>query len=131
MKKSILSIVLTLLVAIAFAQHTKKDLVGKWEGVDNANQKGFMIFKNTNQMALYAQGEAPRYFGYTVDFSKTPAPLDIIAKSPDGKEGTLQLLIQFIDNNTIKIQIFYSGNRTANFNKKLKKSISILKRAKK
>ena len=131
MKKTILSIALMLCAAFAFAQHTKKDLIGKWAGVEDANQKGFMIFKTTSQMAMYTQGDDPRYFAYTVDFSKTPAPLDILAKSPAGKEVTLPLLIQFIDNNTIKIQVFDSGNRTANFNKKLKKSISILKRVKK
>jgi hypothetical protein len=131
MKKSILSIVLTLLVAIAFAQHTKKDLVGKWEGLDDANQKGAVIFKNGDYMAMSAQGDKPRYFSYTADFSKTPAPLDILAKGPNGKTSTLKCLIHFLDANRIKLQIFYGSERSANFNPRIKNSILILKRIRK
>lgn len=79
---------------------------------------------------MVVNGKESPFFDFTIDFAKTPAPLDIIVKRPDGRLVTLKSLLQFIDKNTIKWQIFEIDERPVNFNEALKESILILKRVK-
>jgi hypothetical protein len=119
MKRNIFSFLLILFSLSAFAQHTKKDLIGKWEGTDSANKTGTLIFKDNSKVDLDLAGRLMRDLDYKVDLTKTPAPLDIIIKTLDGKQQmTLKCLIQFMDNNTLKWQIFEGDNRPNNFDSK-------------
>lgn len=119
-------ILITLLIisftTAAFAQYTKKDLVGTWHGTDSGNKIGELIFKDYGKVALNIDGHLMRDLDYKVDLTKTPAPLYITIKTLDGKQQmTLKCLIQFIDNNTLKWQILGDNNDPGNSSITLKR----------
>ena len=68
---------------------------------------------------------------YIVDFGSNPVTIDLLAQSPDGNARiNMKGLLQFIDNNTIKFQIFPTGFRPDNFDLHAKQMVLILKRVK-
>ncbi len=130
MKKVILPMLFIFMATIAFAQHSKQELVGKWQGIDNKSKDGSLIFKDKTKVALVVNGKESPYFDFSINLQKTPAPFDITVRRPDGHMVTLKTLLQFLDNNTIKWQIFEIDERPVNFNEGMKDSILILKRVK-
>jgi len=133
MKKGFFAFLLFAFSLSAFAQHTKKDLIGKWEGTDRENEAGALIFKDNGKVDLKLGARLLHDLDYKVDLTKTPASFDIIIKSLDRKQQvTLKCLIQFIDNNTIKWQIFKGDNRPNNFDSnQLSDTITIILKRKK
>ncbi|MGZ3767424.1 MAG: hypothetical protein ACXVA2_22360 [Mucilaginibacter sp.] len=130
MKKNVLSILLILFSATTFAQQTKKDLVGKWEGADSQSAKASIQFLDTNKVIVIISGHAMPPYTYTIDLPKNPAKLDITMLTPDGKTATLQGFLLFAGNDTIRWQIFPDGNRPAAFNENSNDPIINLKRVK-
>ncbi|HWD90204.1 MAG TPA: hypothetical protein VG367_18880 [Mucilaginibacter sp.] len=115
MKKSFLAFLLVAFSLSAFAQHTKKDLVGKWEGTDSQNVKASIQFLDTNKVLVFIQGHNFPPYTYTADLPKSPAKIDITMLTPDGGSATLPGFLMFVDDNTIRWQIFPGGNRPAAF----------------
>jgi hypothetical protein len=125
MKKSIFAFLLVAFSLSAFAQHTKKELTGKWEGTDRGNEAGALVFKDNGKVDLKLGARLLHDLDYKVDLTKTPAPLDIVIKTLDGKQQvTLKCLIQFTDNNTLKWQIFQDDNRPSD-SKSLSNAIAL------
>ena len=119
MKKIVFSFLIVLFSVPAFAQHTQKDLIGKWEGTDRENEAGALVFKDNGKVDFKLGVRGMHDLDYKIDLTKAPAPFDIIIKTPDGKQQmTLKCLIQFTDNNTLKWQIFAGGNRPNNSDSK-------------
>ena len=107
---------------------TAKDLVGKWEGTDESNDKGSLEFVDSATLVLSMMGKTiPAR--YTVDFSKTPAHFNIII-GPGGNQTTLQCLIQLTDADNLKWQVFPGGNRPKDFDKNDSETLIVLKRKK-
>lgn len=130
MKRNIFSFLLILSSVSTFAQHAKRDLVGKWEGADIQNVKASIQFLDTNKVIVIINQTAMPPYTYTIDLPKNPAKLDIMMLTPDGNTATLQGFLFFADNNTIKWQIFPDGNRPAAFNENSSEPIITLKRIK-
>jgi hypothetical protein len=116
MKIIVFSLLATLLTLSAFAQHTKKDLVGKWEGADSQNTKASIQFLDTNKVIVFIGGNAMPPYTYTINLPKNPAKLDIAMLTPNGQTATLQGFLLFVDSNTIKWQIFPNGGRPGAYN---------------
>ena len=113
-----------------FAQkpHTAKDLIGKWEGKDTRNEVGGLIFQKDNKAIVVAQGRNSPPMSYTTDFTSNPVKIDLSVQPPNGGRINLKGLLQFIDNNTIKFEIFPGGNRPNDFDPASSDNIVILKR---
>lgn len=129
-KNNILSFLLILFSTIAFAQksHTAKDLIGKWEGKDTRNEVGGLIFLKDNKAIVAARGKNSPAMNYTTDFTSNPVKIDLSVQPPNGGRINLKGLLQFIDDNTIKFQVFPGGNRPNDFDTASSDDIVILKR---
>jgi len=122
---------LILFSAVAFAQkpHTQKDLLGKWEGKDSRSEVGGLYFLKDSKVVLSGRGSFSPAMSYTIDFKSNPAKIDLLMQSPNGgMRMNMKGLLQFIDNNTIKFQVFPDGNRPAGFDQLSSQNIVLLKR---
>ena len=130
MKRYIVTFLLILGSASVFAQkpHTAKDLIGKWEGKDTRNEAGGLIFLKGNKAIVAAGGRNSPAMNYTTDFTSNPVKIDLSVHPPNGGRINLKGLLQFIDDNTIKFQIFPGGNRPNDFDTASSDDIVILKR---
>ena len=133
MKKNILTFLLLLFSVAMFAQkpHTAKDLIGKWEGKDSKNEVGGLTFDKDKKLILSVRHTNSPPMDYIVDFGSNPVKIDLLAISPDGNSRiNMKGLLQFVDNNTIKFQIFPTGYRPDNFDLHSKQTVLTLKRVK-
>ncbi|MBS1528194.1 MAG: hypothetical protein JST19_21290 [Bacteroidetes bacterium] len=130
MKRSLFASLLVLFSIAAFAQHTKKDLVGKWEGADSENVKASVNFLDTNKVTVFITGHDFPPYTYTVDLPKNPAKIDIAMLTPDGGQAVLKGFLVFDDDNTIRWQIFPGGDRPEAFDPNSDAPIITLRRIK-
>ena len=130
MKKNILAFLLILFSVSAFAQHTQKDLLGRWEGADAANTPAAITFLDSNKVIVAINGAALPPYKYAIDLTKNPAAIDIKMFKLDGSEAILPGFLLFVDDNTIKWQIFPGGTRAAAYDEKSNAPIITLKRKK-
>jgi hypothetical protein len=130
-KKNILVVFLILLSVSVFAQkpHTPNDLIGKWEGKDSHSEVGGIFFLKGNKAILSARGTYSPAMTYTVDFKSNPIKIDLTTQSPTGTRMNMKGLLQFIDNNTLKFQVFPGSERPANFDPLSSQNIVLLKRS--
>lgn len=110
MKRSFLAFLLMAFSLSAFAQHTKKDLIGKWEGADSQGTKASVQFLDSNKVVVIIGTNAMPPYTYTIDLPKSPAKLDVTMLTPNG-QATLPGYLLFVDNDTVKWQIFPGGTR--------------------
>lgn len=133
MKKYITAFLLILISSSVFAQkpHSAKDLLGKWEGKDSKNEVGGLYFLKDSKMVLLARGTYSPAINYTIDFKSNPIKIDMAMQSLDGTSRmNVKGLLLFIDNNTLKLQLFPGGIRSDNFDPLFTQNILILKRSK-
>jgi hypothetical protein len=110
-----------------FAQHSKKDLFGKWEGKDETNRRVSIAFLDSAKASLFMDGSLLLFppspylpngsspFSYSVNLMKTPGTIVFTMKAHDGGVKVLKGLIQFLDNDTIKWQIFFDRETPTDF----------------
>jgi hypothetical protein len=129
MKRYLVTFLLILGSVSVFAQksHTAKDLLGKWEGKDSRSEVGGLFFLKDNKAILIFHGKYSPAMNYTTDFTTNPVKIDLVVQNADGRMN-IKGLLQFIDNNTIKFQIFPGSNRPNNFDLLYTQNIVILKR---
>jgi hypothetical protein len=130
MKKNIFSLLLILFSLSAFAQHAKKDLIGKWEGADSQGTKASINFLDTSKVSVTINGAPLPPYSYNMNFAKTPATIDIIMKKMDGQDAVLPGFLLFVDNNTVKWQIVPDGNRPVAYDETSGGPVITLKRIK-
>ncbi|HVS90451.1 MAG TPA: hypothetical protein VHE59_00365 [Mucilaginibacter sp.] len=130
MKRNIITLLLAFCSITAFAQHAKKDLIGKWEGADSQDVKASINFIDTNKVTVFIAGHDFPPYTYTIDLPKNPARIDIAMLTPDGGQAVLKGFLLFDDDNTIRWQIFPDGNRPDVFDEKSDAPIITLKRVK-
>jgi hypothetical protein len=106
-----------------------KDLLGKWEGTDEKSQTGALEFLDSSRMAMSMMGSAPRSLMYSIDFAKNPAAMDLY-RDASKKGMALKCLIQLIDANTLKWQVFPGGDRPDKFDEDSPGTLIVLKRKK-
>jgi hypothetical protein len=110
MRKSFFTFLLIAFSVSAFAQHTKSDLVGKWEGTDSQGTKASVQFLDTSKVVVVIGGAPMPPYTYTIDLPKSPAKLDIVMQTVK-VEAILPGFLLFVDSDTIKWQIFPGGKR--------------------
>ena len=105
------------------AQHSVSDLAGSWVS-DDGTTGNIQFLDGKVQGTINGIDFPPT--SYTVDFGRTPIWFDV-AIMP-GK--TVQGLLEFIDDDTVKWQIILSGDRGYDFHESEGNPIIILKRKK-
>ena len=130
MKRNILTLLLILLSVTLFAQkHTSKDLIGKWEGKDVRSEVGGLIFLANSKVILSMRGSNSPAMTYSADFTSNPIKIDLSLTAQNGTKMQMKGLLQFIDNNTLKFQVFPKGDRPANFDALSSQNVVMLKRS--
>ncbi|HYF31737.1 MAG TPA: hypothetical protein VD993_11520 [Chitinophagaceae bacterium] len=104
-------IVCSSLVSFSQEKRSVKDLIGKWEGLDESKQKGSLHFLDSNKVVISIGGQDTPPVTYITDFSKDPIWFDLETSGPDGQRMLAKGLLQFIDQNTIKWTTSFSDKR--------------------
>ncbi|TYA74275.1 DUF2147 domain-containing protein [Seonamhaeicola marinus] len=127
MKKIILLLIAGLtLVSFTSTKTTDFSIVGKWKGEDQ-KEVGYFIFQEDGYAFMEVRGmklggkdfEVKGKKGsmsYTIDYNTTPIPLDLIITLTEENESRSQkFIIEFIDNNTIKMAMGTPDTRPTSF----------------
>ncbi len=106
-------------------------LIGTWESIDTAQETGSIIVKNNGILLLVLSPTDSIECKYQVDTTKSPMHFDIIIEEEDGGEvNTMKSLLVFINNDTLKWEVFFDRERTPNFRGETGKDIVLLHRKK-
>ncbi|MES2239362.1 MAG: hypothetical protein V4497_03800 [Bacteroidota bacterium] len=126
--KKILIIIILFSLHLAHAQKRNNSIIGKWIGTDERSETGGIEFLNNKTAKLLMMGKEMPITEYKVDYSKNPVWIDFIIKR-NGQTMTLYGLLEFIDSNTIKWEVFPMVNkRPKSFSGKTQNTSIILKR---
>lgn len=106
-----------------------KDFLGKWKGKDEKSQQGAITFIDSARMTMSIMGSQPIPMYYRLDLSKIPARLNIY-RDLTRKGVALKSLIQLLDPNTLKWQVFPDGEQHDNFEDKSDGTLIILQKGK-
>ena len=87
--------------------------VGTWSGVDGANTKGVVTFRENGTGTLEFDNSAFD-FQYAFDYSKRPVWLDMIY-SREGKPFRARLIAKFPDEDHLHWYTFFTEERPAGF----------------
>src|SRR5579872_7137617 len=90
-------------------QHTISDLAGRWESEDGTS--GNVEFIEGSKVVVSLSGLQVPAANYSIDFSKDPIWFDVFISPTRAVKG----LLKFVDDNTIKWQIFLEGDRPLDF----------------
>lgn len=104
-------------------------LIGTWEGIDSAQERGSIVFKSDSIMLLVLSPTETIECKFQIDTSKSPMYFDIIVEE-DGEIRTMESLVLFVNNDTIKWEIFFDRARTPNFTAEASADIVLLQRKK-
>lgn len=124
MKAGMVLLLACLFSCAVFAQHTVTDLAGRWEASDGTT--GTLEFIEGSKVVVSVSGMQIPAASYTADFSQDPIWFDVFIAP--GK--AVKSLLKFVDDNTIKWQIFMDGARPMDFSEANPIAPIILKRQK-
>lgn len=111
-----------LVLAIAFLslkgisqQKNLKDLVGHWEIVGDTNNTASLDVVDSSTIILTYNGEKKKVLDYKIDFSRSPIWFDFSTADDSASVMTIKSLIEIMNNNMIKWQLFLDDERTPYF----------------
>ena len=126
--KKIFLFVFVFMVAGCFysadAQRNMSDLAGHWENSDD--NTGTVEFVEGSKVLVSINGLQVPASSYTIDFSRTPIWFDVTVAPNKVVKG----LMEFEDDETIKWQVFLSGNFSYDFTNSEADPVFVLKRKK-
>lgn len=105
------------------------NIVGKWTGIDNNNDKGSFVFDFEGYATIIKEGESmggkefemqgiKACMKYKIDYSSTPIKFDIVVTALKTKESrSMKMLLKIEDDNTIKLASDFNETRPKNFTK--------------
>jgi hypothetical protein len=79
-------------------------LIGMWKG-EYGGSEVIMTFEANGNISIAVYGDL-KGGTYSVDYKTKPYQLDLVIKD----NGTIQTILEFVDNNTIKIENVYAGD---------------------
>ena len=128
-KRAAILIMLLIFTAIN-AQNKSKSLLGKWQGTDERSQGGAIEFLPDSKAKVMVMGMQIPIDEYKMDDSKDPIQMMLIVKR-NGQTMNLYGLIKFIDNDTIKWEVFpMAQQQPIAFSDNAKDTSVVLKRQK-
>ncbi len=116
MKRILLAaIMITTFTITGFSQQKKlKDLVGRWEIVGEQNTGACLDVIDSSTLVLIYNGERKKIIEYKIDFSKSPIWFDF-STGDSSSVVTVKSLLEIMNDNMIKWQLFVDEDRTAHF----------------
>ncbi len=98
-----------------FSQQKKfKDLLGRWEIVSNKNEEASLEVIDSSTIILNYMGEKKKIANYKLDFEKSPIWFDFYTEDSTSTI-TVKTLLEIINDNMIKWQLFVDEERPAFF----------------
>ena len=91
-------------------KHSLQSLIGRWESEDGG---GIEMTDSAHIFMVYGNEKKP-ISSYKADFSHAPAWFDF-SIIDSGQTMTMKSLMQFVNNDEVKWQVFDDGTRPANF----------------
>ena len=128
MKKSLVIFLLSLPFAGGlFSQpRSTKDLIGRWAGISLGKKASLEFIDSVHVNVTFPDGKFLKAV-YIINFAKDPVWFDIINIQKDQK-STLEGLIRFTDNNTLRWMITHDGTRPKEFSPNKNTSIQTFKK---
>lgn len=121
-----LSLFLSLLL-LSFWQSTNNKHLGTWEG-DDGIEVGYLILDEEGYATLKTDGEViggkstvvggmEAYMLFEINYQSTPVEIDFVVHklADDTEMGRLKGIMEFIDDNNMKLALGYSGDRPEDF----------------
>jgi len=129
MKKLIFVIAISIVAIKGMAQQKKlKDLVGRWEIVGEKDSATLEVIDSSNITLTY-NGEKKKIIDYKIDFAKSPIWFDFSTIDSSYTTVTVKSLLEVMNDNMIKWQLFVDEERTPYFSSS-KGELFYLKKAK-
>ena len=102
-----------LMALSGFSQKNFKDLIGRWEIID---QQGTSITLDIDSsvILLSYNGEKKKIIDYKIDFTKSPVWFDF-STSDTSSVVTVKSILEILNENMIKWQLFVDEDRTPHF----------------
>ena len=96
-----------------FSQKNFKDLIGRWEIID---QQGTNITLDIDSSAILLSynGEKKKIIDYKIDFTKSPIWFDF-STSDSSSVVTVKSILEILNDNMIKWQLFVDEERSPHF----------------
>jgi hypothetical protein len=106
MKKVLLLLSVVFFYFHAVAQDKSiQSLVGIWETITSGAEGGGLEVKDSTELFLVYGSQKKKIMRYKADFSKTPTRFDFTVQD-SSQNLSLKSLLQFINNDLIKWQVF-------------------------
>ena len=97
------------------AQKNFKDLIGNWEVVGDKNTQAALEVIDSSTIVLSYNGEKKKILNYKIDFQKTPIWFDFSTDDSTSSIVTIKSLMEIMNDDTIKWQLFVDEDRTDHF----------------
>lgn len=97
------------------AQKNFKDLIGSWEVVGEKNTNATLEVIDSSTIVLSYNGEKKKVLTYKIDFQKSPIWFDFSTDDSTSSIVTIKSLMEILNDNMIKWQLFIDEDRTSYF----------------
>ena len=108
-------VMMSVLIALnAFSQKNFKDLIGRWEIMDQQGSNATLEIIDSSTILLSYNGEKKKIIDYKIDFTKSPIWFDF-STSDTSSVVTVKSILEILNDNMIKWQLFVDEERTPHF----------------
>jgi hypothetical protein len=108
-------VMMSVLIALnGFSQKNFKDLIGRWEIMDQQGSNATLEIIDSSTILLSYNGEKKKIIDYKIDFTKSPIWFDF-STSDTSSVVTVKSIIEILNDNMIKWQLFVDEERTPHF----------------
>ena len=115
MKKILAGLMISFFSFKAISQQKKmNDLLGRWEIVNNKDSATLEII-DSSTITLTYNGEKKKIIDYKIDFAKNPIWFDFSTIDSSYTTVTVKSLLEIMNDNMIKWQLFVDEERTPYF----------------
>ena len=97
-----------------FSQKNFKDLIGRWEIMDQQGSNATLEIIDTSSILLSYNGEKKKIIDYKIDFTKSPIWFDF-STSDTSSVVTVKSILEILNDNMIKWQLFVDEERSPHF----------------
>ena len=102
------------IVFTGYSQKNFKDLVGRWEIIDQQGANATLEIIDSTAIVLSYNGEKKKIIDYKIDFTKSPIWFDF-STADTSSIITVKTILEILNDNTIKWQLFVDEERTPHF----------------
>jgi len=114
MKRIIAVMVSAIITLNGFSQKNFKDLIGRWEIMDQQGSNATLEIIDSSTILLSYNGEKKKIIDYKIDFTKSPIWFDF-STSDTSSVVTVKSILEILNDNMIKWQLFVDEERSPHF----------------